>query len=50
MQLLPTPLVPRRVLAYFARQYHQTPDRGHQGPAWPAASPDSAAAKHAPQP
>jgi short-subunit dehydrogenase len=50
MQLLPTPLVPRRVLAYFARQYHETPPRDHQGPAWPAASPDSGAAKHAPQP
>ena len=28
MQLFPTPLVPRRVLAYFARQYHETPNRG----------------------
>lgn len=50
MQLLPTPLVPRRVLAYFARAYHETPQRTHQGPSWPAASPDSAAPKHAPQP
>jgi uncharacterized protein len=25
MQLLPTPLVPRRLLAYFARQYHEIP-------------------------
>jgi short-subunit dehydrogenase len=24
LQLFPTPLVPRRVLAYFARQYHET--------------------------
>ena len=30
MQLLPTPLVPRRLLAYFARQYHQTPNKGMQ--------------------
>lgn len=30
MQLLPTPLVPRRLLAYFARQYHQTPAPGAQ--------------------
>jgi short-subunit dehydrogenase len=50
MQLFPTPLVPRKVLAYFARQYHETPRRSHDGPTWPAASPDSATAKHAPQP
>lgn len=24
MQMLPTPLVPRRLMAYFARQYHET--------------------------
>jgi len=30
MQLLPTPLVPRRLLAYFARQYHEIPSsNGH---------------------
>ena len=30
IQLFPTPLVPRRLLAYFARQYHETPNKGVQ--------------------
>jgi short-subunit dehydrogenase len=49
MQMLPTPLVPRRVLAFFARQYHQTPHRGqHAGADW-ADAPDAPSPKHAPQ-
>jgi short-subunit dehydrogenase len=28
IQLFPTPLVPRRILAYFARQYHETSNKG----------------------
>jgi len=51
LQLLPRPFVPRRVLAYFARQYHQTP--GPKGrtaaPLWPAA-PESSHPSHATQP
>ncbi|HEY2587646.1 MAG TPA: SDR family oxidoreductase [Tepidisphaeraceae bacterium] len=31
LQMLPTPLLPRRLMAHFARQYHETrPARGHQ--------------------
>ena len=49
MQMLPTPLVPRRLLAYFARQYHQTPHDSRDVAAnWPA-SPDSSSPRHAPQ-
>ena len=51
MQLLPTPLVPRRLLAYFARQYHETrPHNGHgAAPEWSGA-PDGSHATHAAQP
>ena len=49
MQLFPTPLVPRRLLAYFARQYHETPPKGH-GTEGNWSGPDAATPHHAPQP
>jgi short-subunit dehydrogenase len=49
MQMFPTPLVPRRVLAFFARQYHETPHRSRDVAADWADSPDAASPTHAPQ-
>ena len=50
MQLLPTPLVPRRLLAHFARQYHETPsDHGVTAPSW-ATAPEPSGSSHAAQP
>ena len=53
MQMFPTPLVPRRLLAYFARQYHETrraPSGHDAAPDWSAAAPDASAhPRHAPQ-
>ena len=50
LQLLPTPLVPRRLLAFFARQYHETPyDHGLALPTWSGAAEPSAPG-HATQP
>lgn len=49
LQLLPTPLVPRRLLAFFARQYHETPyDHGIGLPSWSAA-PEPSGPGHAAQ-
>lgn len=51
MQLLPTPLVPRRLLAYFARQYHETrPMSGHGAAAGWGAAPEASRPRHAAQP
>jgi len=50
MQLLPTPLVPRRLLAHFARRYHETPsDQGVAAPSW-ATAPERSGSSHAAQP
>ena len=52
MQLLPTPLVPRRLLAFFARQYHETPSAalGHDAAGTWVPAPEPAHSTHAPQP
>lgn len=51
MQMLPTPLVPRRLLAFFARAYHETQAPGGHEPAsvW-APAPEASHPTHAPQP
>ena len=49
MQLLPTPLVPRRLLAYFARQYHETPS-GHAPASTWGTAPETPQPSHAAQP
>jgi short-subunit dehydrogenase len=50
IQLLPTPLVPRRLLAYFARQYHEAPPAGHTAAQGWQTGPESNAPRHVPQP
>lgn len=51
MQLLPTPLVPRRLLAYFARQYHETrPLNGHDAATAWGGAPEASRPRHAAQP
>lgn len=51
MQLLPTPLVPRKLLAYFARQYHETrPLPGDDVATGWGAAPEASRPRHAAQP
>ena len=45
LQMIPTPLLPRRLLAYFARQYHETAESRHEAN-W-ANAPDSPQTSHA---
>jgi len=50
MQMMPTPLVPRRLLAYFARRYHETRAPGYEAAKVWAATPENTQPTHVPQP
>jgi hypothetical protein len=49
MQMMPTPLVPRRLLAYFARRYHETRAPGHDAAKVWTATPENTQPSHVAQ-